>query len=43
MGSLGDNDEDEAEKQIAAREPKVQRGAALGRRGEKGRQAAHQH
>src|SRR3954464_11588901 len=29
MGSLGDNDEDEAEKQIAAREPKVQRGAAL--------------
>jgi hypothetical protein len=36
MGSLGDNDEDEAEKQIAAREPKVQRGAAQGRRDEKG-------
>ena len=36
MGGLGDNDEDEAEKQIAAREPKVQRGAALGRRDEKG-------
>src|SRR3954462_7724415 len=32
MGSLGDNDEDEAEKQIAAGEPKVQRGAAQGRR-----------
>jgi hypothetical protein len=36
MGSLGDNDEEEAEKQIAAREPKVQRGAARGRRDEKG-------
>src|SRR5436190_10849600 len=36
MGNLGDNDEDEAEKQFAAREPKVQRGAALGRRDEKG-------
>lgn len=36
MGALGGNDEDEAEKQIAAREPKVQRGAALGRRDEKG-------
>jgi len=36
MATLGDNDEDEAEKQIAAREPKVQRGAALGRRDEKG-------
>jgi hypothetical protein len=35
MASLGDNDEDEAEKQMAAREPKVQRGAALGRRNEK--------
>jgi hypothetical protein len=35
MGSLGDNDEEEAEKQIGAREPKVQRGAALGRRDEK--------
>src|SRR5512140_472810 len=33
MGSLGDNDEDEAERQTAAREPKVQRGAALGTRG----------
>jgi hypothetical protein len=32
---LGDNDEDEAEKQMAAREPKVQRGATLGRRDEK--------
>jgi hypothetical protein len=36
MGSLGDNDEEEAEKQMAAREPKVQRGAARGRRDEKG-------
>src|SRR3954462_3476840 len=36
MSSLGDNDEDEAEKQFAAREPKVQRGPALGRRDEKG-------
>src|SRR3954453_23221683 len=35
MGSLGDNDEDEAETQIAAREPKLQRGAAQGRRDEK--------
>src|SRR5215211_1287140 len=35
MGTLGDNDEDEAEKQLAAREPKVQRGAALGRRNDK--------
>jgi PRC-barrel domain len=35
MGSLGDNDEDEAEKQAIAREPKVQRGAALGTRGKK--------
>jgi hypothetical protein len=33
MGSLGDNDEDEAEKQTAAREPKFQRGASLGTRG----------
>src|SRR5215203_3972804 len=32
MSSLGGNDEDEADKQIAAREPKVQRGAALGSR-----------
>jgi hypothetical protein len=36
MGTLGGNDEDEAEKQISARQPKVQRGAALGRRNEKG-------
>lgn len=36
MGSLGDNDEEDAEKQNAAREPKVQRGAARGRRDEKG-------
>ena len=36
MGSLGDNDEEEAEKQDAAREPKVQRGAARGRRDDKG-------
>jgi len=35
LGKLGDSDEDEAEKQINARDPKVQRGAALGRRGEK--------
>jgi hypothetical protein len=35
MGSLGDNDEDEAEKQTSAREPKVQRGAILGTRGRK--------
>ena len=35
MGSLGDNDEDEAEKQTSAREPKVQRGAAVGTRGKK--------
>ena len=36
MGRLGDNDEEEAEKQSLAREPKVQRGAALGRRDAKG-------
>jgi hypothetical protein len=35
MATLGGNDEDEAETQIAAREPKVQRGAALGHRDEK--------
>jgi hypothetical protein len=35
MGSLGDNDEEEATKQIEAREPKVQPGAAKGRRGDK--------
>lgn len=36
MGNLGGNDEEEAEKQIASREPKVQRGAVLGHRHEKG-------
>ena len=37
MGALGDNDEDEAEQQFAAREPMVQRGGAvIGRRGEDG-------
>ena len=36
MNTLGDNDEDEAERQMEAREPKVQRGAARGRRDEKG-------
>jgi hypothetical protein len=36
MGSLGDNDEDEAEKQMVARDPKVRRGTAIGRRDEKG-------
>jgi len=35
MGSLGDNDEEEADKQIAALEPKVQRGASKGRRDQK--------
>lgn len=34
MGSLGDNDEEEAEKQSVAREPKTQRGAVRGRRDE---------
>ena len=33
MGSLGDNDEEEADKQSAAREPKIRRGAAQGTRG----------
>jgi hypothetical protein len=36
MASLGGNDEEEAEKQISAREPMVQRGAIAGRRAEKG-------
>jgi len=36
ISTLGGNDEEEADKQIAAREPKVQRGAAIGRRNEKG-------
>jgi hypothetical protein len=35
MGNLGDNDEEEADKQIAAREPKAQRGAAAGQRDRK--------
>jgi len=35
MGSLGDNDEEEADKQNAAREPKIRRGASLGSRGNK--------
>jgi len=35
MAKLGGNDEEEAEQQLAAREPKAQRGAALGRRSEK--------
>src|SRR3954471_12272610 len=35
MDSLGGNDEDEAEKQIGAREPKVKRGTAQGRRDRK--------
>ncbi len=35
MGNLGGNDEDEADKQIAAREPKVRRGTAAGHRNEK--------
>jgi hypothetical protein len=35
MSSLGDNDEDAAEEQMAARDPKVQRGAIQGRRDEK--------
>lgn len=35
MGSLGDNDEDEADKQSAAREPKIKRGASQGTRGKK--------
>jgi hypothetical protein len=35
MDSLGGNDEEEAEKQISAREPKIQRGAARGRRADK--------
>jgi hypothetical protein len=35
MSSLGDNDEDAAEEQLAAKDPKVQRGAQKGRRNEK--------
>src|SRR5215212_4540499 len=33
MSSLGGNDEEGAEKQLEARDPKMQRGAAMGRRG----------
>lgn len=36
MGSLGDNDEEEATKQIAAGEPMMRRGGEQGRRNEKG-------
>ncbi len=39
MGKLGDNDEEEADKQIAAREPKVERGQAQGHRHDAGAQA----
>jgi hypothetical protein len=35
MRMLGGNDEDDAEKQMSAGKLKVQRGAAVGRRGEK--------
>jgi hypothetical protein len=35
MGSLGDNDEEEADKQLSASEPKIRRGAASGTRSEK--------
>src|SRR3954454_59391 len=35
MGSLGDNDEEEADKQMEAREPKIKRGTALGSRNKK--------
>jgi PRC-barrel domain protein len=36
MGSLGDNDEEEAEKQISAGEPMVRRGGQQGHRKEMG-------
>lgn len=36
MGSLGDNDEEEADKQIAASQPRMKRGAVVGNRGKKG-------
>jgi hypothetical protein len=36
MTSLGDNDEEEAEKQITAREPKAHRGGTQGQRGDRG-------
>ena len=40
MSSLGDNDEESAEKQNAAREPQVHRGAERGRSGSEGRETA---
>jgi len=36
MGNLGGNDEEDAENQMAAREPKAERGGAQGHRGDKG-------
>jgi hypothetical protein len=36
MSTLGDNDEEQAEKQMGAREPKVRQGGAAGRRSEPG-------
>jgi hypothetical protein len=36
MSSLGGNDEEDAEKQMSAEQPKAPRGAAAGRRGDKG-------
>jgi hypothetical protein len=36
MASMGGNDEEEADKQISAREPKVQRSAIIGHRNDKG-------
>lgn len=36
MASLGGNDEEDAERQVTAREPKVQRGAVVGHRADKG-------
>ena len=35
LSTLGNNDEEDADKQIGAREPKVQRGAAVGHRADK--------
>src|SRR5947199_7711529 len=39
MGNLGDNDEEEADKQITAGQPKVERGQARGHRQDAGAQA----
>src|SRR3954471_7884337 len=36
MNSLGGNDEEDADTQMSARQPKVQRGAVQGRRADKG-------